>query len=125
MIIGNFKNDISTDTTLTNPTANETMVYLYIDDVSLTPCIANGISNTNSKPVITVYPNPITNQLTVNTGTYEPYEIILYDLTSRKLIQQTFTNTTTLNTEQLAHGMYLYEVRNKNGVIKNRKVIKE
>ena len=72
-----------------------------------------------------IFPNPIANKLNVQTNNYEQAEIILYDLSSRKLLQQTFTNTTTINTEQLAKGMYLYEVRNRNGIIKNGKVIIE
>ena len=109
----------------------ELTTELILDDVKLyslgsetSICGAVGI-NDQKENAISVYPNPITSELTVNTGTYEPSEIILYDITSRKVMQQTFTNTTTLNTEQLANGMYLYEVRNKNGVIKNGKVVKQ
>jgi hypothetical protein len=72
-----------------------------------------------------IYPNPITDKLTVNIDNNEPSQITLYDISSRKLLQQTFTNTTTINTEQLAKGIYLYQVRNKNGIIKNGKVIKQ
>ena len=48
-----------------------------------------------------------------------------HDIASRKLLQQKFTNAVSLNTEQLAKGVYLYEVRNKNGVIKKGKVVKD
>ena len=78
-----------------------------------------------NKTIINIFPNPVTDKLIINIDNYEPTEIILYDLSSRKLLQQTFTNSTTLNTEQLAKGMYLYTVRNKNGIIKNGKVIKQ
>jgi hypothetical protein len=40
-------------------------------------------------------------------------------------LQQTFTNSISLNTESFSKGVYLYEVRNKNGVIKNGKLVKE
>ena len=74
---------------------------------------------------ISIYPNPLADKLNINCNDYEPKEIILYDLSSRKLLQQTFTNSTTINTEQLAKGMYLYTVRNRNGITKNGKVIKQ
>ncbi len=84
-----------------------------------------GINEQDINELTFVFPNPITDNLIVNIDNYELTEIILYDLSSRKLLQQTFTNSTTVNTEQLAKGMYFYIVRNRNGVIKTGKVIKE
>ena len=84
-----------------------------------------GISTNNNSLEVNIFPNPVISTLAININNIEEAEIILYDLSSRKLLQQTFTNTTTINTEQLAKGMYLYEVRNRNGIIKNGKVIKE
>lgn len=83
--------------------------------------IAEIITNIES----VLYPNPITNELNIKTNINQPTVITLYDITSRKLLQETFTTTTTLNTTQLASGIYIYEVRNKNGVLKQGKVIKE
>jgi hypothetical protein len=45
-------------------------------------------------------------------------------------LEQSFTKSTSINTEQLAKGIYLYEVRNnpdsyRDGVIKKGKVVKE
>ncbi len=65
------------------------------------------------------------NNLNIKINNNEQSEIILYDILSRKLLQQKFTNFISLTTGQLAKGMYLYEVRNKNGVIKKGKVIKD
>lgn len=124
LIIGNFQNDSNTSISIVNPSASNNFSYVYIDDVSLVRCSSLGMSNYNNDININVFPNPITDKLTINIDYNEPTEISLYDITSRKLLQQTFTNSTTVNTEQLAKGIYLYEVRNKNGVIKNGKVIK-
>jgi hypothetical protein len=74
---------------------------------------------------IKIYPNPFTDVLSITVNEKDPSEIILYDITSRKLLHQTFTNSITLNTARLAKGIYLYEVRNKNGVVKKGKVVKE
>jgi photosystem II stability/assembly factor-like uncharacterized protein len=71
------------------------------------------------------YPNPLTNKLTISTNNNELSEIILYDITSKKLLQQQFTNSISINTEQLAKGIYIYEVTNKTGVIKKGKVVKD
>lgn len=127
LTIGNFEDDLGTDTILINPSGNSGN-YIYIDDVSLTriPLIECASSIMEQKEnVITIYPNPFADNLKVEVNNYEPTEIIFFDITSRKIFQQTFANITIINTEQLAKGMYLYEVRNTNGIIKNGKVIKQ
>ena len=100
-------------------------MYEYIDDVSLTACNNAGITNYNTENNIKVFPNPVTDKLNVQANNYEPTEIILYDLSSRRLLAQTFISATTINTEQLATGMYLYTIQNKNGIIKTGKVVKQ
>ncbi len=123
--IGNFYPSSMTDTSASiSPYWG--LAYIYVDDVSVIDCTPGlGINEKNDIGTANIFPNPIANKLNVQTNNYEQAEIILYDLSSRKLLQQTFTNTTTINTEQLAKGMYLYEVRNRNGIIKNGKVIIE
>ena len=129
LMIGNFKNNVSTDTTqLYNSTVMDPLVYVYIDDVSLTPvsstpCTNQGITNYNY-PQITIFPNPITTQLTININNNEPTELTLYDVTSRKILQQTFVASATINTESLAEGIYLYQLKTSKGIIKEGKVVK-
>lgn len=128
LIIGNFKDD-SLTTTIPNSTSGSArpVAYALIDDVSLT--LITGTNSSNEMKIFetfpTLFPNPVTDKLNVQINNNEQTEIILYDLSSKKLLQQTFTNTTTINTEQLAKGIYLYTLRNRNGIIKNGKVIKQ
>ena len=72
-----------------------------------------------------LYPNPFTDKLNIVTGNNQSMEIILYDITSRRILQQKFTNSVSLSTEQLAKGLYLYELRNKDGLCKKGKVVKD
>ena len=74
---------------------------------------------------LNIFPNPFTSELSFTVSTNEKSEINLYDILSKKLLQKKFTNSTTINTEQLANGVYIYEVRNKNGVVQNGKVVKQ
>jgi hypothetical protein len=81
---------------------------------------------------IKISPNPFSDKLNITTETNEPLEITLFDIASRKLLHQQFTNTLTLNTSHLSKGIYIYELRpvpfssgNKNGVIKKGKVVKD
>ena len=129
LMLGNFFDDINTDTIVFKDTTFN-FAYYYIDDIcvstdSLTCYTPVGIQEPKQNNDISLFPNPFTNQLTFQLSSKELNEIILYDLSSRKLLKQTFTNTTTINTEQFAKGMYLYTVRNRKGIIKNGKVIKE
>ncbi len=121
--IGNFNLHSDTMRILTYNTPSLSSYY-FIDNVSIVDCTNEGITN-NNEIKINLFPNPIFDKLNIQANNYEPTEIILYDLSSRKLLQQAFTNTATINTEKLAKGMYLYEVRNRNGIIKNGKVIKQ
>jgi hypothetical protein len=101
-------------------------VKLYtIAELSVTVPHCNiGIKEQNANTDINISPNPFSNELNFIINNKEDSEIILYDITSRKLLQQQFTNSVTLNTSQLANGIYIYEVRNKNGMIKKGKVVK-
>ncbi|MCX6290248.1 MAG: exo-alpha-sialidase [Bacteroidetes bacterium] len=74
---------------------------------------------------IQIFPNPFLNRMTVNNSKNELCEITIYDITSRILVHQKFTNTITLNTSQLANGIYIYEVRNKNTVLRKGKIAKD
>jgi len=40
-------------------------------------------------------------------------------------LQQAFTSSTELNTEQLADGIYFYEIRNSKGTLTTGKVVKQ
>ena len=121
--IGNFKNDLALDTNLYNHSGNIHFSYIYIDDVSLIQCVEEGITNYNY-PQINIFPNPITTQLTININNNEPTELTLYDITSRKILQQTFVAAATINTESLAEGIYLYQLKTSKGITKEGKVVK-
>ena len=102
--------------------------FIYYNDFwEYTP---DGICTTGTEELladnlpIEISPNPATNTLLVNTNSNEPSELILYDITSRKILEANFTATLSLNIESLAQGIYLYEIRTKEGVLKNGKIIK-
>jgi hypothetical protein len=122
LIIGNFNHNFNTNTVVINSNSFYPIAYVYIDNVSLTP--STGIEDQNDKEVTKIYPNPFSDKLTITAKTNQPLEITLYDITSRKLLQQQFTNSTSINTSQLSKGIYIYELRNNNGVIKKGRVVK-
>jgi hypothetical protein len=88
-------------------------------------CLTVGIMENINSTYISISPNPFSDKLTIASKTNQPLEITLFDITSRKLLQQQFTNAISLNTSQLSKGIYIYELRTKNGVIKKGKVVKD
>ena len=72
-----------------------------------------------------MYPNPFRDKLNIDAWNNQSMEIILRDITSRKILQQEFTNSLSLNTEQIAKGIYIYEVQSKEGLYKKGKVVKD
>jgi hypothetical protein len=86
----------------------------------------NGIlASLNKEEVgqILVYPSPFSNQITFSYN--EQATVSLYDFLGRQIIQQTFTNSTTINTEQLTSGIYFYRLKNYKGTLKTGKVVKQ
>jgi hypothetical protein len=114
---------------------NQSCTELVIDDVRLyilkelssivPPCIITGTNVSDENSSATIYPNPVTDKLNITLTTNESSQIILYDIASRKLLQQSFINSVSLNTTQLEKGIYFYEVRSGNKIIRNGKVVKE
>ena len=104
--------------------------YYYIDDVcissdSLFCNAAVGMTESLNNQSIRLFPNPFQGNLNINLNNYDAAEIILYDISSKKQLQKNFTNAVSLKTGHLSKGIYFYELRNKYGVIKNGKVVKD
>ncbi len=108
--------------TIKNDTLVQFSAWNFIDDFQILS--SSGMSNTFTQVPVSVFPTLFSNELKISLQSECPSEIIIYDITAKTLIQQDFINAVTLNTEQLANGIYLYEVRNKNGVIKKGKLVK-
>jgi hypothetical protein len=79
----------------------------------------------NRQSLTRVYPNPFTNQIKVSSNYIGQIDFFLFDITSRKILQQTFANSTSLNTQDLSKGIYIYELRSKDGMIQKGKVVKD
>lgn len=126
ILIGNFFDDNLTDT-IKLSTGFFDVAYYYFDDVRVSTDSAFTVETEEIIALnsFNIYPNPFIDKINITTKTNELLEVSLYDISSRKLFYQSFLNSTSINTEQLAKGIYLYEVRNKNGVIKKGKVVKD
>jgi len=75
--------------------------------------------------VVSLFPNPFSTQLTFSLADNDQTAISFYNFLGQQVLQQTLTNSTTINTEQLADGIYFYEVRNAKGTLKTGKLVKQ
>lgn len=74
---------------------------------------------------VLVYPNPFIDKLNVTVDSGERSEIIIYDLTGRKVIQQEFAGLLSLNMELVLSGVYFYQIRCGNTICKQGKLVKD
>ena len=88
-------------------------------------CTTTGINELTASPTPSLFPTPTTNAVNITTNNQSPSEVILYDITGRKLLHQPFSGSTSLNIETLAKGIYLYQIKDKDGVLKNGKIAVE
>jgi len=119
MIIGNFKNDSNTTVTMINTDSANYHAYVYIDDVSLTPC--TGIDEfAASDEEFTVYPNPAGEELNVQYSMFnvQEKEINIYDMIGKEVLKtevRSQMSEVRINISELQTGIYFIEI---NGVRK-------
>lgn len=82
-----------------------------------------GVDELTEKDIVNVFPNPVEDKFNVTVE--GSCEIAIYDAASRKLMQKRFTNSTSINTQQLARGIYIYKITNESGTIKEGKIVKQ
>jgi Metallo-peptidase family M12B Reprolysin-like/Secretion system C-terminal sorting domain/Fibronectin type III domain/Bacterial pre-peptidase C-terminal domain len=77
--------------------------------------------------VITIYPNPVRNELSINAnGNGEALTINVFDMFGKRVLTKQTAGSTKLGTEKLGKGVYLVTVTNAKGqVIKQEKVVKD
>jgi hypothetical protein len=84
------------------------------------------VNDTETENLLTLFPNPFTDVLIIHLNNeYDPAEFILYDLHSRKCIDEKFTNKISINTIHLVAGIYIYQVRVKNIAVKQGAIVKQ
>ena len=70
-----------------------------------------------------VYPNPATNELFLETGSYSNLTIKLYNALGEMVLEKTVTQNQSINLIELANGVYTYKLYNNNSEVKADKLI--
>lgn len=93
-------------------------VDLHVGKLTMTNLMSRSVAPS-------VYPTFFSGELKINSGTSDESTITIYDSNAQKVLQKSFTEGTTLNTESISEGIYFYTLSNKNGLIKNGKLIRQ
>lgn len=108
--------------TLLCVTVNQIPVY---PDTATVCAFVSINSASNSILDYKVLPNPFSNKLNVILNKPGTVRFILYDVTSKEIINEELSNSAIIPTEQFSKGIYFYEIRNEEGVLSKGKVVKK
>lgn len=116
MVLGNFFDDLNTDTL--NCGYSLAIAYYYVDMIcvstdSATCDIGNNISNESSLPIISVYPNPSTDFVNIDFSQFvNPYDIIIYNSLGQTVFSKQKINSSrsTINTTGFGDGVLFIKI---------------
>ncbi|WP_299113045.1 T9SS type A sorting domain-containing protein [uncultured Winogradskyella sp.] len=121
---------VNSSYTITNAQESDSGVYfcritntilpeLVIDRAPITLTIDSSLNlNNNDENVISIFPNPVKNWLTIKTYNLNQASLMIYDISGRVVKQKTIIGSQNiLNIEDLKTGMYLLNVKDKNKVL--------
>ncbi|WP_375446292.1 T9SS type A sorting domain-containing protein [uncultured Fibrella sp.] len=74
-------------------------------------------------PVVTVLPNPATEQVRVETGLGGSHTMLLYDVLGREQLRRTFEKSTDVGLRNLMKGVYIYRVITPVGAVEGRLLV--
>lgn len=110
-----------------NPTNND---YLWVDNLAFVGTVTGLVDNQAKINAFSVYPNPANGKLNINYTTKETQNTIeLYNVTGSKVYTENLGTingnvTHTVNTTELAKGVYILRVTSGN-TVENKKVVIE
>ncbi|MAZ96185.1 MAG: hypothetical protein CMP53_01530 [Flavobacteriales bacterium] len=107
----------------TNQDINQSTIIANFFDSFCTATVGINEENSNVSS-ISLYPNPFDNQLIIQLAPNTDYTLILYDNLSRQVLKERFYDHSTINTDYIPNGIYFYEIRNAEKLLKTGKVIK-
>ncbi len=117
---GNFQNTSDFDPTSVTYNLNSAGIsdaFLAKYNGSQSP---NGISKSITDELFSIYPNPATNQLFIQTNGTAISEVNIYNTTGSLVSQTKQPQTKSIDISQLANGVYIAEVKTKEASVMRR-----
>jgi hypothetical protein len=123
IVIGNFFDNASTS--IYTLDSGEVSSYYFVDDISVIRKNATGIDESSSRDFLKVYPNPFNDKLKITSENNKVYSVNIYDLTSRIILKADFSNSVSIDAEWFDEGVYIYEIKCKDELVRIGKVVKQ
>jgi hypothetical protein len=122
-----------------NPLAGPTFYVIEVEGISCEPTREVVFSRSNVIALSTeniaesiasnmaVFPNPTSGMISINLfEQFSGKSIVLTSITGERLFESNVNNTSfQLNMEEYASGIYLLQLRDKNGVIESKRIVKQ
>ncbi len=95
-------------------------------DIASCHMAANPLSvlTKGNKSKVAVFPNPFEEHVNFDSGASGNYDLTIYDLLSKIVIQRQFSGPLKLNTSNFPQGMYIFEIKGENGLMQKGKIVK-
>jgi sugar lactone lactonase YvrE len=92
---------------------------------SLTPNLTTGIKQVwyNNNNQVNVFPNPSSNNFIIQTNNIEKQTVLLFDINSKLILNQTFSEKINIDASNLNDGVYTLTIKNINSVTTTKVVI--
>ena len=74
--------------------------------------------------LITIYPNPFINELTVKLSCSEEVEFSIYNLNGQRILSQDVVEYAGLSLGHLTSGVYIYELKEKERILEIGRIVK-
>lgn len=89
--------------------------------------VISGIAKTlSNQPHFKLYPNPVSEELTIQSNSIIPLKkVLLYNLQGKLLQTHSLENSTSINLSDLTVGLYMLAIENTAGQIFNAKILKQ
>lgn len=84
------------------------------------------VSSFEKDVTLNIFPNPTFEKVVIELGVNNIYGVTVFDMIGKKIIDKKLepTHQTTLNTNNLANGMYLLKIETENGATITKKLLK-
>ena len=113
-----------TDSAGCTDTYCDSSTYIYKAEsmvtVNVVSQLPTGINEAEANAIISIYPNPATNQLFIQTNGTAVSEVNIYNTTGSLVSQTKQPQTKSIDISQLANGVYIAEIKTKEASVMRR-----
>ena len=128
LIIGNFQNDVNTNSLLVNSSAIYDQSYIFIDQVSLTPCLPTSITEEHGNGIINIYPNPVDDEMVVLGSELTGFhELTIYNSIGKLVYEKPISGqqSLTIDMANFSSGIYIIKLTGLTGNVVTKKITRK